>query len=225
MRWSTPAFPTPASTCWRWTRIRGWAGRCWPGARDTTQGWFPPTMPLRRCTRWRSSGLARAGLAQYEISNFCRAGIRIAAQSPLLGAAALSGPGAGCLIDAAGYGEPGIRRATAVPVLRWTTTDDLGAFLRGADPVEVERLSPARQHEEAWFLGLRLNEGVEPAELEREFGRSMVAPALGAARRLHEDGLLAFEGRRARLTAVGRLLSNEVFQEFLELERRLQSSL
>ena len=63
-------------------------------------------------------------------------------------------------------------------VLRSTTTDDLAAFLVGSQPAETAWLSPASQHEEAWFLGLRLNAGVEVAALEREFGRSMVAPAL-----------------------------------------------
>jgi len=40
-------------------------------------------------------------------------------------------------------------------VLRSTTTDDLKAYLAGAEPVETTWLTPARQHEEAWFLGLR----------------------------------------------------------------------
>ena len=35
--------------------------------------------------------------------------------------------------------------------------------------------------------------------------------------RLVADGLLTFNGRRVRLTARGRLISNDVFQEFLEL--------
>jgi coproporphyrinogen III oxidase-like Fe-S oxidoreductase len=36
-------------------------------------------------------------------------------------------------------------------------------------------------------------------------------------RRLAEDGLVNFDPQRVRLTARGRLLSNEVFQEFLGL--------
>jgi coproporphyrinogen III oxidase-like Fe-S oxidoreductase len=35
--------------------------------------------------------------------------------------------------------------------------------------------------------------------------------------RLVDAGLLVFDGKSARLTAQGRLLSNNVFQEFLEL--------
>jgi oxygen-independent coproporphyrinogen-3 oxidase len=92
------------------------------------------------------------------------------------------------------------------------------AFLAGSEPVETTWLRPQQQHEEAWFLGLRLNEGVEVAAVEREFGPAMVAPALKVVRRLAKAGLVVFDGQRVRLTARGRLLSNEVFQEFLGLK-------
>ena len=103
-------------------------------------------------------------------------------------------------------------------VLRSTTTDDLQAYLAGADPVETTWLSPAQQHEEAWFLGLRLNAGVEVAALEQEFSPTMVAPALDAVKRLVEAGLLVTDGNTVLLTPRGQLLSNDVFEEFLELE-------
>jgi coproporphyrinogen III oxidase-like Fe-S oxidoreductase len=45
----------------------------------------------------------------------------------------------------------------------------------------------------------------------------MVAPALRVVTRLAETGLLTFAGGTVRLTAQGRLLSNDVFQEFLGL--------
>jgi oxygen-independent coproporphyrinogen-3 oxidase len=84
--------------------------------------------------------------------------------------------------------------------------------------MEEEWLSPARQHEEAWFLGLRTNAGVDVAALRAEFGEEQVEPALETVERLAKDELLVFDGARARLTARGRLLSNEVFQEFLQPE-------
>ncbi len=107
-------------------------------------------------------------------------------------------------------------------VLRSTTTDDLAAFLSGPQPPEDAWLSPASQHEEAWFLGLRLNAGVEVNALEREFGRSMVAPALEVVTRLEQTGLLTSAGGTVRLTDEGRLLSNEVFQEFLGLIQKVE---
>jgi oxygen-independent coproporphyrinogen-3 oxidase len=102
-------------------------------------------------------------------------------------------------------------------VLRATTTSDLKAYLAGAPLAETEWLARARQHEEAWFLGLRLNAGLSVAAVEREFGHAMTAPALKAAARLVETGLLVSGGGTLRLTPRGQLLSNEAFQEFLGL--------
>ena len=158
--------------------------------------------------------LGEAGLGQYEISNFCRPGfasrhnLRYWQRRPYLGLG----------LDASSMLREALHAADSCGsgyVLRSTTTDDLGAFLGGPEPVETARLSPERQHEEAWFLGLRLNEGVEVAVLEREFGAETVAPAMKAVGRLVEAGLLTSDGKTIRLTAHGQLLSNDVFQEFL----------
>jgi oxygen-independent coproporphyrinogen-3 oxidase len=154
--------------------------------------------------------LGEAGLGQYEISNFCRAGfasrhnLRYWQRRPYLGV----GLDASSMLRAADSAGSGY-------VLRSTTADNLWAFLEGPAPGETAWLSPARQHEEAWFLGLRLNAGVDVASVEREFGPAMVAPAMGAVGRLVEDGLLSSDGKTIRLTARGRMLSNDVFQEFL----------
>jgi oxygen-independent coproporphyrinogen-3 oxidase len=157
--------------------------------------------------------LGQAGLEQYEISNFCRTGfasrhnLRYWLRRPYLGL----GLDASSALRAADSMQPGY-------VFRSTTTYELKAYLESAEPVETSWLSPARQHEEAWFLGLRLNAGVNVAALEREFGAEMVARAMEAVGRLVEDGLLSSDGKTVRLTARGRLLSNDVFQEFLGLE-------
>jgi oxygen-independent coproporphyrinogen-3 oxidase len=154
--------------------------------------------------------LGAAGLAQYEISNFSRNGfgsrhnLRYWQRRPYLGL----GLDASSMLREAG--EDGF-------VLRSKTTDELKAFLEGSEAAETAWLSPDRQHEEAWFLGLRMNAGVEVAELEQEFGKERVAPAREVATRLAEDGLLEWDGKTASLTAQGRLLSNDVFQEFLGL--------
>ena len=101
-------------------------------------------------------------------------------------------------------------------VLRFTNTDDLKAYLEVPQPPEMAWLSPARQHEEAWFLGLRLNGGVSVSALRQEFGNQMVARALEVVGLLTDRGMLTFDGETAQLTAQGRMLSNDVFQEFLE---------
>jgi len=154
--------------------------------------------------------LAQAGLNQYEITNFARPGfasrhnLRYWQRRPYLGV----GLDASSMLPA----EP-----DRLYLLRTTTTDDLQKYLAGAEPAEVTRLSLEQQHEEAWFLGLRLNTGVHIPSIEHEFGVAMVAPALQVIERLAGTGLLTFDGETARLTAQGRLLSNDVFEEFLEL--------
>jgi oxygen-independent coproporphyrinogen-3 oxidase len=161
--------------------------------------------------------LNQAGLAQYEISNFSRPGfesrhnLRYWQRRPYLGL----GLDASSMLRA----TPEKGAAAELPnVLRSTTADVLSTFLEGATPPETAWLSPLSQHEEAWFLGLRLNSGVSVAALQREFGRALVAPALEVVTRLAETGLLTHTGGKVRLTAQGRLLSNDVFQEFLALE-------
>jgi oxygen-independent coproporphyrinogen III oxidase len=158
--------------------------------------------------------LAEAGLVQYEISNFARPGwesqhnLRYWRRRQYVG----FGLDASSALFAAKDGERGPE------LFRATTTADLKAYLENTEAHEIERLDPVRQHEEAWFLGLRLNAGVDVAELAAEFGAALVAPAIETASRLVDDGLLERAGSRIRLTARGRILSNEVFQNFLDLE-------
>jgi oxygen-independent coproporphyrinogen-3 oxidase len=160
--------------------------------------------------------LEQAGLTQYEISNFGRPGfasrhnLRYWQRRPYLGlgldaSSMLRATPASRLIN-----DPSERY-----VLRSKTTDGLGEFIEGLEPPETAWLSPARQHEEAWFLGLRLNAGVDVAALRREFGQETVARAMKTVERQVEADLLTSDGATVRLTAQGRLLSNEVFQEFL----------
>jgi oxygen-independent coproporphyrinogen-3 oxidase len=152
--------------------------------------------------------LGEAGIAQYEISNFCRAGVeslhnmRYWQRRPYLG---LGLDASSALRDQSGR------------MLRATTTDDLKTYLDGTNEVETSWLTLVKQHEEAWFLGLRLNAGVDVCAVEREFGSELVALALKAIERLAEDGLVVTDGKKVRLTQQGRLLSNDVFQEFLGL--------
>lgn len=162
--------------------------------------------------------LASAGLEQYEISNFARAqsasrhNLRYWHRRPYLGL----GLDASSALTAGGS-PPSSRPA---PVLRSTTTSDLRAYLEGSPEIEIEWVSPARQHEEAWFLGLRLNAGLNVAAIEGEFGLEMVGPALSAIERLVDAGLVRSNGDTVRLTARGQMLANEVFQEFIELDAK-----
>jgi len=178
-------------------------------------GLVPSDDTIARMYEFAIDALNAAGLPQYEISNFARPGhearhnLRYWRRCPYLGLG----------LDASSM----LRESAAVPdrsrpgyIVRFTTTDDLQACIEGGQPPEMAWLSPARQHEEAWFLGLRLNEGISISALRKEFGNQMVAPALETLQQLAGRGLVTYDGERARLTARGRLLSNDVFQEFLE---------
>jgi oxygen-independent coproporphyrinogen-3 oxidase len=129
--------------------------------------------------------LRAAGLNQYEISNFSRPGLESAhnlrywRRRPYLGVGldASSALYAGSSID----GRPS---AASRFVLRSKTTENLSAYLAGPKPQETAWLSLVRQHEEAWFLGLRLYAGVKIDEVEREFGREMLEQAMEAVGRL-----------------------------------------
>ncbi len=162
--------------------------------------------------------LNAAGLRQYEISNFARSlfesqhNLRYWQRRPYMGL----GLDASSMVKSAPH--PGNSSTCAEKsgfVVRATTTDDLKEYLSARVTPETALLSPERQHEEAWFLGLRLNAGVDVAALRREFGAEWVDPAMKSVAQLERDGLVTFDNEHVRLTARGRLISNDVFQEFL----------
>jgi oxygen-independent coproporphyrinogen III oxidase len=159
--------------------------------------------------------LSAAGLVQYEISNFARPGLesrhnlRYWQRRPYLG---LGLDASSMLRESSLRSEPD----ESGYILRSTKTDNLNAYLEASEPPETAWLSLDRQHEEAWFLGLRLNQGVSLSALRAEFGKHRIAAAIKTVEELSMRGLLAANGDAVCLTPQGRLLSNEVFQEFLE---------
>jgi oxygen-independent coproporphyrinogen-3 oxidase len=184
--------------------------------------YFAPTVPsddlIAEMYEQAVDALAEAGLAQYEISNFSQPGhesrhnLRYWQRRPYLGL----GLDASSMLRANESGDNAVLRAT--------TTSDLNEYLaesKSGVSHETAWLGPAQQLEEAWFLGLRRNAGVDVAALRREFGREAVASSIAVADRLAHGELLQFDGSRSagrfRLTPRGRLLSNEVFAEFMGL--------
>ena len=150
-----------------------------------------------------------AGLRQYEISNFAQPGkaskhnLRYWKRRPYLGF---------------GLDASSMLHATDGSVLRATTTDDLSGYLETGDPKhETSWMGAVQQLEEAWFLGLRLNAGVSIRALKAKFGARAVEPSLAVALRLAEEELLTIQDDAVRLTTRGRMLSNDVFAEFLGL--------
>jgi oxygen-independent coproporphyrinogen III oxidase len=171
---------------------------------------------IARMYEYAIEALATAGHVQYEISNFARPGhesfhnLRYWQRRPYLG---LGLDASSMLRESATSASPAHEPGH---VLRFTTTDNLAVYLDGSQTPETAWLSLDRQHEEAWFLGLRLNVGVSISAIQAEFGIQRVARALDVVDQLTTRGLLAREGDTIRLTSHGRMLSNDVFQQFLE---------
>ena len=145
-----------------------------------------------------------AGILQYEISNFAQMGfeskhnLKYWTRQPYLGFG----------VDA--HSMLVVRDGEAV---RFSNPDSLQEYLSGK-PVTTTRIDREMALEERFFLGLRLNQGVDVKHLEQEFPelfagqRSVIAELVGEA-------LLEQQGSRIRLSNQGRLLSNEVFERFL----------
>jgi len=98
--------------------------------------------------------------------------------------------------------------------VRFATPDSLDKFLAGAPPLRTP-VSPANSLEESFFLGLRLNRGVDLSRQAASFGEEAVKAFSSAIAQCMEQELLARDHEKIRLTARGRLLSNEVFARFL----------
>jgi oxygen-independent coproporphyrinogen III oxidase len=150
--------------------------------------------------------LPKGGVAQYEISNFARSGfesshnLKYWTRQPYLGFG----------VDAHSMLWSSSAEAEAV---RFATADTLEKFVEGTSPFPT-LVSGENAIEESFFLGLRLNRGIDLREIEDRYGESM-SWARGAIVELTLDGLLEADGNRIGLTPRGRLLSNEVFERFL----------
>jgi len=151
--------------------------------------------------------LDAVGIRQYEISNFAREGaesrhnLKYWERKPYFG----FGVDAHSMLRAV---RPGLA------AVRFADADDLNSLMADA-PLEVTEVPLDAAIEEAFFLGLRLNQGVDLKAVAAEFGEESVAAVAGIMEELVEYELLERTGERVRLTAQGRLLSNEVFEKFL----------
>lgn len=96
--------------------------------------------------------------------------------------------------------------------LRFAAPDSLEAYMNGASH-KMTPVSNQAAIEESLFLGLRLNRGIDLDILRKDFEGVVIWES--AISGCVQDGLLEQRGTMLRLTARGRLLSNEVFARFL----------
>ncbi len=151
--------------------------------------------------------LEAAGVMQYEISNFSRPGfesrhnLKYWTRQPYLG----FGVDAHSMLASAAPGVEAVRFANADAMERYVA----------ASPPQKTDVSRAAAIEEGFFLGLRLNRGVNLREVAAEFGAQALNDVRPAIVQLVADDLILQDGDCIRLTPRGRLFSNEVFQQFL----------
>jgi oxygen-independent coproporphyrinogen-3 oxidase len=183
--------------------------------------------------------LNEAGVAQYEISNFARREGSGSKQSRHNLKYWTRQPYIGFGVDAHSMLPSTRETASAV---RFATPDSLDAYVN-RQPHMVTEVSRQAAIEEAFFLGLRLNRGIDLEQLRIDFENKNChpdpelvegeGPAVGresakivgssthrdtieeAIRQCLDDSLIEQQGTTLRLTPRGRLLSNEVFARFL----------
>jgi len=152
--------------------------------------------------------LSVAGIAQYEISNFARPGyesrhnLKYWTRQPYLG----FGVDSHSMLFSAEQASEAVRFATA---------DSLEKYTAGA-PLHENVVTWATAIEEIFFLGLRLNRGVNLREIAAKLAPQECERLRLIVDDLVEQGMLSrTNDDRIQLTSRGRLLSNEVFQAFL----------
>jgi oxygen-independent coproporphyrinogen-3 oxidase len=193
--------------------------------------------------------LNAAGIGQYEISNFARAGaesrhnLKYWTRQPYLGFGVdahsmLLAAGRRTIETSAAKADSYIRPPTAalkrcatqtqasipfvqqtangegLEAVRFSTPDSLDGYMNRATGTATP-VSQQAALEEHFFLGLRLNRGVDLERIRAEFGAESLAQCESVIEECVADGLLEKHETRVRLTSRGRLLSNEVFARFL----------
>jgi oxygen-independent coproporphyrinogen-3 oxidase len=151
--------------------------------------------------------LEAAGIAQYEISKYARAGfesrhnLKYWTRQPYFG----FGVDAHSML---------LSTDDSTAAVRFSSADSLEQYVAGS-PLQKSAVSRSNALEEVFFLGLRLNRGVNLREVAGQFGPEGVEGARHTIAELVSDRLLHRDSDFIRLTPRGRLLSNEVFERFI----------
>jgi oxygen-independent coproporphyrinogen-3 oxidase len=152
--------------------------------------------------------LESAEYAQYEISNFARAGHQCLHNLNTWRMAEWVGLGPSA---ASQFG--GRRSSSVADLKRWRAELDQG---RRSMEDSVE-LTPRILAEDSLIFGLRMNEGVDLPSLRARFAGAPWARIEALAERLAQEGLALLEGGALRLTLKGRLLADAVGGQILDM--------
>ena len=150
--------------------------------------------------------LDAAGYRQYEISNVARPGRRSRHNLKYWSDGAWVGFGCGAHSTRDGR--------------RWHNVSEIGSYIDrlsgGTSPVSSCRaLSADERLTDTLFLGLRLSDGVDLRAVEGRYDVNVWARWGGELAPYVEDGVLARDRNRLRLTRSGMLVANEVMRVFV----------
>lgn len=166
--------------------------------------------------------LERNGLPNYEISNWAQVGFECRHNLTYWRCGAYIGVGAGAHSSYGGVRFANIKPPTeyikrAQALAATQTKPTLDSLLNGAliETRTKHAQTPADQIAETIILGLRLKEGVNRAQFKQRFKRELQAVYGRQIKRCVKLGLMQADAAAIRLTRRGRLLSNEVFVQFL----------
>jgi len=172
------------------------AGKCSLPDDDDQAEWYLETVEF----------LQRHGIMQYEISNFasrgmvCRHNLKYWKREPVLGFG----------VGSHSY-DGRMRYANVSSLSRYLELATQGSPVEWSYPVDGIAVI-----EESFFLGLRLNQGVDLESMRQRFGPEKLVAVEGSLAEMLESGLLERDGCFVKLTARGRLLANEVFSALLQ---------
>lgn len=150
--------------------------------------------------------LEAAGYRQYEISNVAKPGREARHNLKYWQDGAWLAFGCG-----AHGARDGVRWRNVSGASDYVTRLTAGADVRA----DTRRLTREEAASDALFMGLRLVEGVEVADIARRYGLDLATRYGAALAPAREAGLLRVEGNRWRLSREGMLLSTDVLSVFV----------
>jgi oxygen-independent coproporphyrinogen-3 oxidase len=156
-----------------------------------------------------------AGLAQYEISNWAKAGLECRHNLQYWRNLPYPGVGPG----AHGYAD-GVRYSTILSPQRYIKVmkEADSTYIYPRTPATDEAVVVDRESEiaETLIMGLRLTqEGIHRETFRQRFGEDLLAVHPETIARYEKHGLLYVDDKVVRITAKGRLLSNMIFRELV----------
>jgi oxygen-independent coproporphyrinogen-3 oxidase len=186
-----------------------------PLARDVKRGRVPaPDADMQaEHYEWTEERLARAGYEHYEISNWARPGRQCRHNLIYWQNREYLGLGAG-----AHSFLNGVRFSTVLLPNRYVELVDESAAAGDGSLRHVhgaEEITPDLSIADTLILGLRLNEGIDLAAFASRYGRELDDVHGALLTEFTGYSLLERTATHLRLTARGRLLSNELFQRML----------